>query len=686
MKQLWCWLICTFLITTPALAQDSQDEVRVERISTLGRGIIRDVAWSLDGETVAAISSTGVWLYDPDFPEAPHLLAGDVRGGERLVFTSDGNALVVAENDGDVWRWNVGDFSEMPSLYSMGIGFQRVALGSDGQTLAAVSYSQGRDHLIRLIKLESDGMTVRTLRGHTDRVLDVAFSSDNTRVASIGMDGTLIVWDTTKGVERFSVQIFEPPLRPSSTASRMDIARATVQSFEVRRVAFSPDGRWLLVNSWPTGHVLDAETGEIINKNAFGAGDSLTFSPDGERLFSVWSNYVAGGSWNSFNQFSSQNGEVDRISGLPREYYYTLNDEIRASFSPDHSSLAIAGVGDVQFTDEAEIENWMPYNTSSNRIALNTDGSQLVAMGADNRVRLIDVESGEAQLLPLEDICDAAFTQNDTELVLIARDGTLFHWNLATWTLDAKLPTVIERVCSGFRGFYGVVFTRDTDFTNDGALLAAHAQDREIYLIDTTTGETLATLERSEDGRYDSLKFSQDGAWLATGGTGIYAGQQPVLLWDVNLALETGRLASDDAMDWVGILATTYSYAVHDADDGVILSEDISQSCDSCYYAHIVRWERNGEGAMTPTVLRGVSFGDEVEYSPDGRLFVVGSFPPAPTGGSLWVYDAQSNEEIFNASFNGHPSSIQFSGDGSRLAVATEDGLIHIYQINYAAS
>jgi WD40 repeat protein len=155
---------------------------------------------------------------------------------------------------------------------------------------------------------------------------------------------------------------------------------------------------------------------------------------------------------------------------------------------------------------------------------LNADGSQVVAMGADNRVRLIDVESGEQQLLPLENICDATFTENDTELVLLARDGTLFRWNLATWTLDAKLSTTIERVCGGFRGFYGVVFTRDTDFTNDGAMLAAHARDREIYLIDTTTGETLATLERSEDGHYDSLKFSHDGAWLATGGIGIYAG------------------------------------------------------------------------------------------------------------------------------------------------------------------
>ncbi|GAC1404855.1 MAG: hypothetical protein NVSMB49_23760 [Ktedonobacteraceae bacterium] len=47
------------------------------------------------------------------------------------------------------------------------------------------------------------GETLLTFRGHTDGVLAVSWSPDSTRIASIGLDGTVRVWDATTGAQQF---------------------------------------------------------------------------------------------------------------------------------------------------------------------------------------------------------------------------------------------------------------------------------------------------------------------------------------------------------------------------------------------------------------------------------------------------------------------------------------------------
>jgi len=108
-----------------------------------------------------------------------------------------------------------------------------------------------------------------SLSGHTDAVNGVAYSPDGTRLVSASSDGSVRVWDVITGREVL------PPLRG--------------QEDHIYAVAYSPDGRTLAsAGDDRTVRVWDATTGQLIR--TLGAGKdriwarTMAFSPDGRRL------------------------------------------------------------------------------------------------------------------------------------------------------------------------------------------------------------------------------------------------------------------------------------------------------------------------------------------------------------------------------------------------------------------
>jgi len=645
-----------------------------------GDGSIMDLAWSPDGRTIAVGTSIGVRLYDAnDFTSPPRDLLPDDVFVNDIEFSPDGQLIAAANTDHHVRVWSV-ETGEQVHDFQSAHPVTLVVFSPDGYLLAAHSSKSSVDAGIINVWALDQSRHIRSWE-MTDSAERLMFSTDSRSLVASDFRG-LVIWDVASGEYVYSF---------SDGDSLQDWS---IDFDDSRLIAITK-----ALGDGPTDQGLyridlDDSSEDIADVDFY----SAQFLKSADLLLT----------WSHFSDLQIRDANTLTI-------LETLTSEVNViSNSADESLIAVGsrdGGVRVFTTPVLQADGTVSYDRKPagfgivgpvTHLAFSPDKIRIAASGADNTIRVWDVETGERL------VTFAGYTSSQTG-VAFCPDGLAVRateplgeqsgWNVLTNQPQASLPLICQYASS-----------------HDGSWVVSY-YDNGVHLLNAVTGEQVAEAVLSSIALH-SFAFDQSGALLVAGNTpGSYPkGMVQRVTWDASGATVETLTAYDahgdmqisqvafGAADNRLLMAVYYNgierIRIFDAADLRLLSEIIpinmprlvrfALSPDGRFLAALFEDSSYGN-AFTQIGIWNVDTGSEVARLHEGNRRIP-SFALSPDGsiiasgdkdGLIELWDVQSQRVI--STLRGHTApvtSLDFGPRGALLASASEDGTVRLWGID----
>jgi WD40 repeat protein len=535
-------------------------------------------------------------------------------------FSSNGEMLVSASEDGEINLWNLNgekiNFGKDPSSLVFSAN-----LSPDGKKMI----SAGTDKTIKLWRTDrpwkTDRQDFKIVGSHDDWIKSAKFSPNGQRIASAGLDNIVKLWDL----------------------DGQELIQSVKHGSTINSISFSPDSN-LITSASKDGRVrvwnLDNNKSQAFKKDDHGWVLSVSFSPDGKLIASAHRD-------GTIKLWSLDGQELKSWKGHSGRAY-------DVKFDPHGKTLASGGRdGTVKLwnLDGQELYTFKGHTNEVKSVSFSADGKTLASGSLDNTVRLWSVNGQEIDTFRghSNQISSISFKPDGEVIASGDRSGEIKFWNLdgremkGFSTLDDDIYSISFSPSGRTISFAGTYLNFDSSNVNlrKSVIRSWNIENQEIKSF----GEQFSSLI--------SIGYSPDGTKIVAAGS-----NKSVELW--NISRETFDTFPQHS-DW--IQSVTFSpngnRIASASDDGTIRV-----------------WSLDGRELLRLPLPSEQNYKfHDVQFSPDGK-YIAG----ATREGIIKVWDLLNVQNVL--SLNGHKLgvfSISFSPDSKVIASGSLDKTVRLW-------
>lgn len=224
--------------------------------------------FSPDGKLLVTAGNNTPLVWDILTGSVAYKLVGHKKDVADVSFSSNGQLIATASDDGIGKIWSVKDGACLVNLVGHSRGLLSITFGPDGEKVLTSSWD-------RTVKIwdASSGKVKKTLNKHTNKIVSAVFSPNGELVLTSDQDGKTYIWNAKSGKLKYSFESYH----------------------DVRAADFSPDGQYIIVSAvdYDLGRstsIYHSSSGKLFRSfdKAFIVGDRKVFGLDGKSLLLLY--------------------------------------------------------------------------------------------------------------------------------------------------------------------------------------------------------------------------------------------------------------------------------------------------------------------------------------------------------------------------------------------------------------